>query len=369
MKFKTFITSLFLLTSFSNYSNAQNARFSQIYNAPVMLNPALSGRFIGTGRMGSLISWQNSNVTSIAHQNIYAEVKLFSEKSKKNNDTTAFNISKEKNYFSITLNHYQYGDDILGFTQNLSPIKAQFTSITGAYHLNLTKDGRYYAGFGGQITNANATLDESIGTNYDPEISGGGFRYRKTAQGNYKSEKGYFDVAAGLYLGFQTEEHLLEMGFGAYHLTQPENDLNNDPDTKLRRRFSAYTNAYFKASPNSVLLFRNAYWEEGIYQASSSYKDSAYITAFYSGLEVINTQPKKNVHVNFGLMTRNFQSAIPSANVFLGNQFTTKLTYEVPFNKSIHPANNAYRFEMFLGYNFNKKRSEFSAKNRKNFMW
>jgi hypothetical protein len=369
MKFKILITNLFLLTIFSDYSNAQNARFSQIYNAPVMLNPALSGRFIGTGRIGSLISWQNSTTTSMAHQNIYGEIKLFSEKNKKNIDTTAFNVSKEKNYFSLTLNHYQYGNDILGFTQNVTPVKAQFTSVTGAYHLNLTKDGRYYAGFGGQITNANATLDENIGTAYDQEISGGGFRYRKTTQANFKSTKGYFDIAAGLYLGFQTDEHLLEMGFAAYHLTQPENDLTGDTDSKLRRRFSAYTNAYFKASPNTLLLFRNTYWEEGIYQASSNYKDSAYITAFYSGLEVINTQPQKNVHVNFGLMTRNFQSAIPSANVFLGNQLTTKLTYEVPFNKSIHPANNAYRFEIFLGYNFNKMRNEFSARNRKNFMW
>jgi hypothetical protein len=369
MKFKILITNLFLLTIFSDYSNAQNARLTQIYNAPTMLNPALSGRFMGNARIGSLLSWQNSTITSIAHQNIYFETKLFNEKQKKNTDSSNYNIAKEKSYFGFTINHYQYGNDITGFTQNMSPIKADFTSLTGAYHLNLTKDGRYYAGFGGQIVNANATLDETIGTAYDLEVSGGAFRYRKTAAGDLKTAKGYFDINAGLYLGFQTEEHLLEMGFAAYHLTQPKNDLNNDPDTKLRRRFSAYTNAYFKADPTTLLLFRNVYWEEGIYQASTNYKDSAYITAFYSGLEVINTKPQKNVHVNFGLMTRNFQSAIPSANVFLGKQFNTKITYEVPFNKSIHPANNAYRFEIFLGYNLTKISSTLDSKNRKNFMW
>ena len=369
MKLKFTIASIFLFAFFLQKGLSQNARLTQIYNAPVMLNPALSGRFIGNARAGALTSWQNSTITSIAHQNIYLETKLFNQKQRKNTDSSGYNIAKEKSYFGLTVNHYQYGNDVTGFTQNISPVKAQFTSLTGAYHFNLTKDGRYYAGFGGQVTNANATLDETIGTAYDLEVSGGAFRYRKTASGNLKTTKGYFDVNAGLYLGFQTEEHLLEMGFAAYHLTQPTNDLTNDPDSKLRRRFSAYTNAYFKADPTTLLLFRNVYWEEGIYQASTNYKDSLYITAFYSGLEVINTKPQKNVHVNFGLMTRNFQSAIPSANVFLGKQFNTKITYEVPFNKSNHPANNAYRFEIFLGYNLTKLNSELSAKGRKNFMW
>ncbi len=334
-----------------------------------MLNPALGGRFTGNFRTGLLYSWQNSTISTIAHQNLYADFKLFSKKQKKSTDTSAFNVISEKSYFGFTINHYQYGKDVLGFTQNVCPINAQFTSITGAYHFNITKDGRYYAGLGGQITNADATLDETISTAYDLEISGGAFRYRKTAAGNLKNRKGYFDVNAGLYLGFQTEEHLLEMGFAMYHLTHPNNDLTNDPDSKLRTRFSAYTNAYFKADAATLLLFRNAYWEEGIYQASGNYKDSAYITAFYSGIEVINTKPQKSVHVNFGLMTRNFQSAIPSANIFLGNHFNTKITYEVPFNKSIHPANNAYRFELFLGYNLSKSNNEFATKSRKNFMW
>jgi len=369
MKLKFIITNIFLFALFLLQGHSQNARLSQIYNAPTMLNPALSGRFMGSARAGGLLSWQNSTITSIAHQNIYFETKLFNEKQKKNTDSSNYNIAKEKSYFGLTVNHYQYGSDITGFTENITPIKAQFTSLSGAYHFNLTNDGRYYAGLGGQITNATASLDENIGTAYDLEVSGGAFRYRKTAAGNFKNTKGYFDFSAGLYLGFQTDEHLLEMGFAAYHLTQPNNDLTNDADTKLRRRFSAYTNAYFKADPTTLLLFRNVYWEEGIYQASTNYKDSAYITAFYSGLEIINTKPQKNVHVNFGLMTRNFQSVIPSANIFLGKQLNTKLTYEVPFNKTNHPANNAYRLEIFFGYNFNKISSELAPKNRKNLMW
>lgn len=348
---------------------AQNARLTQIYNAPTMLNPALSGRFLANQRVGVLYSWQNSATASIAHQNIYFESKFFNSKYQKNTDTSGFNVLKERGYFGVTLNHYQYGNDVIGFSQNTSPIKASFTSVTGAYHFNLTKDARYYFGLGAQIVNAQATLDETNGNDYDLEISGGGFRYRKTASGNFKNDKGYFDINAGMYLGFQTDEHLLEMGFATYHLTQPNNDLNGDPDSKLRRRFSAYTNAFFKVNDKKQILFRNIYWEEGIYQASTSYKDSAYITAFYSGIDFINMQPKTITHVDFGLMTRNFQSAIVNANVTLTNQLSSRVSYEVPFNKSAHPANNAYRFEIFLGYNFNKLNKQLTPRYRKNFMW
>lgn len=359
---------LFSLTLLSTCCLSQNARFTQIQNAPVMLNPALSGKFSGNQRLGVLLSWQNSNLANVAHQNIYIETKLFNKKAKSDIDTSGFNLLKQKNFFGLTLNHYQYGNDILGFTQNSTPIFAKFTSITGSYHFNLTKDSRYYMGVGFQLTNADATLDESRGTDYNLEVSGGGFRYRKTNNLNFKNKVGYFNYSIGTYLGFQTEEHLLEMGLALYHLPQPNNDLNNDPDSKLRRRLSAYTNAFFKVNEHKQILFRNVYWEEGIYQASSNYKDSAYITAFYSGIEFIKTKPKGNIYVNWGLMTRNFQSTIITSNIFLSKQFNTKISYEVPLNKSIHPANNAYRFEIFFGYLVNKPTS-FIIKNRRNLMF
>ena len=80
MKYKILFITTLLINNFINYVNAQNSRFSQIYSAPVMLNPALSGRYTGNGRVGTLISWQNSTTTSIAHQNIYADFKLINGK-------------------------------------------------------------------------------------------------------------------------------------------------------------------------------------------------------------------------------------------------------------------------------------------------
>lgn len=349
-------------------THAQNSRLSQLQNASIMVNPALAGRFQGNLRAGSLLSWQNSKIASVAHQNFYVETKLFNKQQVKE-DSGQFIIEKEKSYFGINLNHYRYGTDITGFMQNSTPINASFTSLTGAMHINLTKDGRYYFGVGLQLTNADASLDETRGTAYDTEISGGGFRYRKTASENFKSSKGYFEYSVGANVGYQTDEHLLEMGIAMYHMNQPENDLNGDPDSKLRRRLTAYTNAMFKLSENKQLVFRNIYWEEGLYQASTTYKDSAYIIAFYSGLEWINTKPTSKYFANWGVHTRNFQTIIPQVNVHLGNYFTTRLSYEVPLNNSIHPANNAYRTELFVGYTLGLNSKVIFTKHRKNIMW
>ena len=361
---------LIFIISFISRSEikAQNARFSQIYTAPVMLNPALAGRFQGNARSGMLLSWQNSKVTSIAHQNLYLDFKKSTSK-KANKNSTDYNVLNESNYWGLNINYYQYGKDLIGFTGNNIPVNASFFNLTSSYHFNLSKDARYYAGIGIQITNADANLDESRGTDYDTEISGGGFRYRRTSSGNYKSNKGYFDYSLGMYLGFQTDEHLLEMGFALYHLPQPNNDLTGDEETRLRRRFSAYTNALFKVSNNRMIVFRNVYWEEGIYQNSTTYKDSTYITAFYSGIEFVNTQSNSNSHLNWGIMTRNFQSVIPSVNYFIGNIINLRLSYEVPFNNSVHPANNAYRTELFTGITLGRKSTEIQNKFRKNNMW
>lgn len=366
-KIFTTIATVILLFNLET-SIAQNARFSQIFTTPVMLNPALAGRFNGNAKVGVLSSWQNSKLASVAHQDAFVDFKLFNKKQKQN-DTSGYNVVKEKQYFGININYYHYGNDITGFAQNTFPFSATFINITGSYHFNLTKDGRYYSGIGFQLTNADATVDESKGGDYDAEISGGGFRYRKSSTGDYKGSKGYFDNAIGVYAGYQNEEQMLEMGLSMYHLQHPNNDLTGDPDTKLRRRFSAYSNVAFKVSPKKLLLFRNAYWEEGLYQQSTTYKDSAYIVAFYSGFEIIKTNPTATTYTNYGVMTRNFQSFIPYVHLFSGKMFNARLSYEVPLNNTVHPANNAYRTELFLGFQLGKQTNDISPKYRKNCMW
>ena len=63
---------------------AQNARFSQIFSTPVMMNPALAGRFNGNSRAGVLSSWQNSKLASVTHQDAYVDFKLFNKKQLQN---------------------------------------------------------------------------------------------------------------------------------------------------------------------------------------------------------------------------------------------------------------------------------------------
>ena len=69
MKIQKLLIVIFLLIS--HWSIAQNSRFSQVGSAPMLINPSLTGRFDGKMRLGALYSWQESNITSMQHQNVF----------------------------------------------------------------------------------------------------------------------------------------------------------------------------------------------------------------------------------------------------------------------------------------------------------
>ena len=69
---------LFLLTS---SAFAQNARPSQLFNTPMLVNPALTGRFDGKARLGALYSYQQSEYATMPHYHAFLDLKLGKYKS------------------------------------------------------------------------------------------------------------------------------------------------------------------------------------------------------------------------------------------------------------------------------------------------
>jgi hypothetical protein len=63
--------SVFICLSILHGANGQDARFSQISSAPLMLNSALTGRSTSGFDLGVLSSFQATNKTQIAHQHIF----------------------------------------------------------------------------------------------------------------------------------------------------------------------------------------------------------------------------------------------------------------------------------------------------------
>jgi hypothetical protein len=375
---------------------AQDARMSQLTEAPVMMNAALSGRFVGEARVGTLLGWHSTNKSTVGHQAIYFDVKRFFKQSDRSapglgrtgadtsrsvvkgkdfsDDKTFVDLPKSedyKHYLSFSFNYYQYGKDFPGFTNTRVPLTGQFFTVGAAYHRYLTANRKHYMGVGTQIGGAYGELDETNGKaqGFDREIIGGAFRYVTRNAGSRQGEVSYFDWNLGAYYGFQTDKYAVEMGVGANHLTRPKNDFFDDDESRLRRRACAYINNVFLTDSKFAVLLRGSYWQEGFYWRSSSFNDSVYIQAFYAGVELMNMTPLKDFRVHPGLTFRDFRTIMPSVHFFLGTGFDTKLSMEWPFNKARWPAYTAVRTELSLNYNFGKKTKTMDAKNLRSMMW
>ena len=361
MKSQKFLIILLLLVSEGIV--AQNARFSQIGSAPIQFNPSLTGRFDGMVRLGGLFSWQQSNITKMQHQNISIDAKFGNYKSSGDDETAkSVDASKEKptkegkdevykknrshGYWGVGLNYYHYG-------YAKGPADASFYSASLARHF-YNKSNKFF-GFGVQGTYASGKLDETKGTAYDREISGGTFPYPRRASAGYIGQKNYVDFNAGGYYGMVTDAVMFELGGSLSHLFYPKNDLYNlDTETKLRHRITAHSLLRLKLNSKWGIVQKNMYWQEGLYYRSSSQhqNDSTdwdkEIVAFWSGIDFYKINPLKNINVNFGFYTRSFRTLMPCLNVNFGKIANLRYSYETPINSNKFKAYTAKRSEVAL---------------------
>jgi hypothetical protein len=368
---------------------AQNARFSQIGTIATQLNPSLTGRFDGKARMSNLFGWYTSDnpkngYAETQHQAISFDMKFGKYRTSgddataKKNSTSPSNkeaakdeslkSKKQNGYWGIGMNYYHY-------SAPKSPIEASFISFSVARHF-YNKSNKFY-GFGLQVNNASGKLDRTKGTQYDREISGGGFPYRDTPFLNViQNKKTYTDVNIGAYYGMNTEPVLFEMGVSLSHLFYPVFDLYNDKDkSKLRHRVSAYSNLRLKLNNKWGLVQKNVYWKEGLYYRSTNdYTNIAVdkknewdapFVSFWTGVEFYKINPKSDINLNFGLNSRNFRTLMPCFNLNIGKYVDLRYSYEMPINSKIYRAYSAQRNEIGLvlsygrnttrGTNFYKK--------------
>ncbi len=355
MKIQKLLVVIFLLGS--ELVIAQNSRFSQIGSAPMLLNPALTGRFDGKIRLSGLYSNQTTRFAELNHLNVGMDFKLGKFRSFGDEQTTEVPSSPKKvakeakdevgskrkltGYWGLGLNYNHAG-------AKDAPLQTSFYSLSLARHFYSQRNK--YFGFGAQVTYADGDLDETRGMKYDKEISTGSFRYpQKTSNGTLVSKKNYVDYNIGGYYGMVTEAVGFELGGAMYHLFYPKSDiLDKDEETKLRHRVTAYSVLRIRLNNKWGLLQKNTYWQEGLYYRSKSFNDSLNIVAFWSGVEFIRTNPSSNYNINFGLYTRSFRTVMPYLNINLGRVANIRYSYEFPFNTAKFGAYTAKRHEAAL---------------------
>ena len=358
MKLQKLLVVIFLF--FTELVAAQNSRFSQIGTTPMLLNPALTGRFDGRIRLTGLYSAQKTISAKMNYENIALDFKVGKFRSFGDEQTTTTTTSSENKkvtkeakdevgntrkitgYWGVGLN-YDHGGD------KKQALRTSFYSLSLARHFYSHRNK--YFGIGAQATYADGDLDLRRQTDaYDQEISTGSFRYpQKNRTDIITSTKHYFDYNIGAYYGMVTEAVGFELGGAMYHLFYPKNDIyNKDDETKLRHRVTANSVLRIKLNNKWGLIQKNIYWQEGLYYRSRTFKDSLNIVAFWAGVELIKTQPKTNYNVNFGLYTRSFRTVMPYLNINLGKIINFRYSYEFPLNSAKYTAYTAKRHEAAL---------------------
>lgn len=359
MRIQKLLVVIFLFVS--QFSNAQNSRYSQLWSAPLQFNPALSGRFDGQLRGGALASFQKSRSAETNHMSFFADAKFGNYRLQGDEVPVDLNRSdsnrkitreakdetegrKSNGYWSAGAHYYRHGDSD-------DPLHGDFVSGTVARHFYIKKNK--FFGIGIQGTYARGTLDENRGLEYDGEIGAGAFRYKKrlnTSLPRRTSTKSYGDFNAGAYYGLITEQVSLELGLAMYHWFYPKSDIFGvDDETKLRHRVTAHTVLRIKLNDNWGLVSRNMYWGEGLYYLSTKFNgDSVHMEALWTGLEMYKTEPLRRVNLNFGLYSRSFRTVMPYVNLSLGLIANLRCSYEFPINPERFPAYNAKRTEVAL---------------------
>lgn len=344
---------------------SQNARFSQIWCAPIQFNPALTGRFDGKIRFARLSSKQTSErpvSNQVNHENYTLDIKLGKYRSSGDERPSGKNVENyvsakdpalsqftpNKGYWSIGLNYYHYGSPT-------SCVDGKFYSGSIARHF-YSLSSRYY-GFGGQMTYAVGKLDASKGliANYDIEINGGGFTLPK---GKYLRDPradgsvNYIDYNAGAYYGFNTEAVMFEVGYSMAHLFYPKNAFILDADMpSLRHRSCASSLIRVRLSKNFGLIQRNIYWKEGMYlKSTNENKDTTkQEPPFWAGLEFVKTNPNRDQNINFGLYFRSFRTIIPFVSVNINRAMNFRYSYETTvFSAKKYTSYTAKRHELAM---------------------
>jgi hypothetical protein len=332
MKRHITVTVIFSFSIF--FLNAQDARISRPWSEPFLINPALSGNFNGSVKLGTGGSWQQNKENKVAHQFSTYDIHIARKKQKASNNINPKG-SKENNdnrYIGLTFAHYGYGKDLYKIYPNKNPINANFFSGSLSYNFNLSKDNVHSMGIGSQFVYATSSINETRGL-YDKEISGGGFQWTELEDvgTNVKGGLDYLDFNFGGYYRYRTEGIVFEIGLGAYHYFWPKNALKNTIASlkALRARNVVHGSAEIILPNKRSLFFRSIFWKEGLYFRSKKL-DAYDISSTWNSFEISDKKMKHQIRFTWGLGVRSFQTIMPFVDVNLGNSLMLSASYERP---------------------------------------
>ena len=239
--------------------NAQDVHYTQFYNAPIIINPALTGVFGGDTRFMANYRGQWSR-TPVGYKTFTGVV-----------DTKFINRTASEGFFSggLLFNYDQSG---------FSKLSLASLGLTGSYTHQVSN--KFFTSFGAMIsvnqrrfkTDALTTdqqFDQGSGT-HDPSIPIG--------EGFAATNRMFVDFAAGINFRLQgldaasmidrlEKRSKLDFGVGVFHITEPNQSFYDNFKTPLKIRLASYALSVVQISKNIDLIanligqFQNPYTE------------------------------------------------------------------------------------------------------------
>jgi type IX secretion system PorP/SprF family membrane protein len=251
VKTNTYLLSLCICLLFHYSTSAQDVHFSQYYNAPLQINPALTGIYNGDFRFMANYRDQWSSVP--VDYRTYAAAF----------DMKYFHKKMENAFFGggILLLSDKAGDSELGLTQVVLS-----TSYSQLINENNIMSAGFQLGVGQRAFN---TEHLQLGNQFNGDL----FLATESSGENFtNTSAGYMDINAGLNWHVQFDEGLkrLDIGIGAFHLNQPQQKFYDSDDVALPVRWSAYSSGEVKLSELWDGVFHGMFQQQGAYNEALS---------------------------------------------------------------------------------------------------
>jgi type IX secretion system PorP/SprF family membrane protein len=231
--FQTLFLSLFL---WSIQLSAQDLHFSQFYNSPLNLNPALAGVFTGDIRfIGNYRNqWESVPVPYLTFSGAY--------------DTKISSKLTPNGYFAVggIFNYDKQGSGELSLTQ---------LSISGSYTHQLSDYAFLTAGVQiGSLTRA----FKMEGLTFENQFNGDVFDANLDPRENFENtSKSFLDFGTGLNFHIQNDNGFsINIGSGIFHLSRPAQNFYNQTSSELPFRTTAYLIGIAMLNPKMDLQFR-----------------------------------------------------------------------------------------------------------------
>ena len=307
------------------HSSAQDIHFSQFFLSPLTLNPANTGNFEGSVRLGGIYRDQWFSVVSSTPFGFNGQYKTYSVSV----DAPIIKGFREQDWVGVGLMLFQDQSGSL-------KLKYGASQLSAAYHLALDKDRTRVLTLGIQGGAISRNIDQELLSGLDDiflsELQGGGRSTDRSLigeQGDDSARGGRTDYSAGLlYQGIMGESAYLTLGLAVNHITQPRKPLVNGVSYKLPMRIQVHGSANFALTDRLLLSPTALYQNVG--------EASELNIAAIAGL-IMNES--KGVIVNFGVGYR-VQDA---AEIYVGmdyGDFRVGLAYDLN-TSGFSPATNS----------------------------